>query len=122
MRCLDALRETAANVPLLAVTRLVLNPQGKLVLVLVQGTRVYLGDPEDLTRKLWVVRNTVSEAQQQGYPLDNLAYIDARIIERVASVDNGERCQSRDQPGAVFKPRIELGQEGRRHESAGADH
>ncbi len=86
LRCLAALRDKSPDDPDLSVTRLVVNRQGKLILVLAQGTRIYLGDPDDLVRKIWVVRKTVVEAHKQGYPLDNLQYIDAQIIERVTEL------------------------------------
>lgn len=111
LSCLAALRDKAPNDPELPVTRLLLNPQGKLVLVLRQGTRIYLGDPDDLTRKMLVVRKTVVEAQQQGYALDNLDYIDAKVIERVASQDDGKDAGRTITLGAVYKPKNELGKE-----------
>lgn len=103
LACLTALRNTPADLPALDVTRLVISPRGGVTLKLRQGTRVYLGPPEDFERKIWVVRKTVIDAQSKGYSLDKLDYIDAKIIDRFASPDDNGN-DKKTVLGAFFKP------------------
>ena len=105
--CLAAMRGNTADGPPLHVARLVVSPPGDTTLVLNEGPKVFLGRPEDFTRKIWVVRNTIRTAQEKGYPLPTLEYIDAKIIERLPNPDDGKNGVS-PVLGANFKPKTNV--------------
>jgi len=108
VNCLAAYRNNKEpDDPELMISRLVMTPEGKLIMVVTQGTRIYLGDPTDLERKMWVVRKTVQEAQKKGFPLENIDYIDAKVIERLTSSDDNKDPNHPMSLGAVFKPRVD---------------
>lgn len=79
---LQAMHEVFPKEQGLDVARVIVAPTGRISLVLRQGTQIWLGQPRELTAKMWVVNNTIIAASAQGNTLEQLEYIDARNITR----------------------------------------
>jgi len=99
LEALTALRDTASSSNPIVVARVKIGAHGELTLVLRQGTRVYLGYPNDLTTKMRAMQQVIVRASADGFPLDQLAYIDVKVLEKLTDI------------GAAYKPKTTNAQE-----------
>ncbi len=76
------------------VTRVKLDAHGGLTLVLRPGTRVFLGQPDNLAVKVQAMHEVILRASVAGYPLDGLDYIDVRVLTKLTDL------------GAAYKPKM----------------
>jgi cell division septal protein FtsQ len=93
LETLAALR-AKANETVIEVTRVKLGARGTLTLVLRPGTRVFLGQPDNLPVKMQAMHEVILRASVAGYPLDDLDYIDVRVLTKLTDL------------GAVYKPKV----------------
>lgn len=91
--CLREMDRLFAEFGPLEIARVVLAPNGRMTLVLRQGTRIMLGDPIDFYTKLYAVRGSIIDASKSGFALQQLEYIDVSNTDRPVGM------------GAVWKER-----------------
>jgi hypothetical protein len=96
LACLREVRLVAEDGPTLEVTRVIVGVHDRLTLVLRSGTRIILGWPRDLRAKLWVAQKTIVQASTAGYALDQLDYIDVKVITAPTDI------------GAAYRPKPAL--------------
>ncbi|MHB9024366.1 MAG: cell division protein FtsQ/DivIB [Armatimonadota bacterium] len=96
LACLAALRDTDAKDAALQISRILRDPAtGGLTLVLRQGTKLLIGQPDYLTAKAWQIHTMIVAASVKGYSLDRIDYIDVHATTSTTDL------------GAVFKPKSE---------------
>lgn len=92
LQCLATLREASPDSPL-EVARVVVTTRERMMLVLRQGTKIFIGEPKDFAAKAFVLGKTVVAASNQGYALGQLEYIDVSVISKPTDL------------GAVYRPK-----------------
>ena len=85
--CLTAVnRRFGADSPL-QIGRITVDVNDRMVLHLLQGTRILLGAPEGFDEKMYTIQNTILYAStKNGDSLDQIEYINASAVNRAAGL------------------------------------
>ena len=94
--CLRAVAQVFQKGKGLDIARILVAPTGRMTLLLRQGTEIRLGAPVDFEKKMFLVQESIVYASNQGYSLDQLAYINATVPDRSAGL------------AVDYKPRTEI--------------
>ncbi|MHB9133784.1 MAG: cell division protein FtsQ/DivIB [Armatimonadota bacterium] len=82
LACMQALRDAAPGHTPIKISRIEFDQHGWIKLVLQQGTKIFIGRPQDLPAKIWVMHQTIALQNGRGHSLDKLDYIDVRTVNK----------------------------------------
>ena len=100
LACLRALSDERRDFPAEDVALITIDAHGQITLGLREGTKVLIGNENDLPDKAWAAGQMVQEASTAGYSLDKLASIDVRYI----NVQTDPSQVRRIMKGACYTP------------------